>query len=89
MAVGSYTVAPNPSFKGEAQRRGTLAIKRRGLRPHFALAVQRATPSGSPLTQTLGATNTLPVRLHHHPQFASHINTPEPPYGIKIGSSTG
>jgi hypothetical protein len=45
---------PNPSFKGEAQRHGTLATKRRGLWPHFALAVQRATPSGSPLTQTLG-----------------------------------
>jgi hypothetical protein len=52
---GSRTgeLTPNPSFKGEAQRHGTLAIKRRGLRPHFSLAVQRAMPLGSPLTRTL------------------------------------
>jgi hypothetical protein len=59
------SVLPNPSFKGEAQRRGTLAIKRRGLRPHFALAVQRATPPGSPLTQTLGFTHAgIPHSAH-------------------------
>jgi hypothetical protein len=49
-------MTPNPSFKGEAQRHGTLDSKRRGLRPHFALAVQCTTPPGSPLTQTLGCT---------------------------------
>jgi hypothetical protein len=30
-------VPPNPSFKGEAQRHVTLAIKRRGLRPILRL----------------------------------------------------
>jgi hypothetical protein len=32
-----HDVMPNPSFKGEAQRHGTLAIKRRGLRPILRL----------------------------------------------------
>jgi hypothetical protein len=39
---------PNPSLKREHRQRGTLAVKRGGLRPHFALAVQRATLSVPP-----------------------------------------
>jgi hypothetical protein len=35
--VGCHQVLPNPSFKGEAQRHVTLAIKRRGLRPILRL----------------------------------------------------
>jgi hypothetical protein len=35
--AGCHQVLPNPSFKGEAQRHVTLAIKRRGLRPILRL----------------------------------------------------
>jgi hypothetical protein len=47
------SVLPNPSFKGEAQRHGTLAIKRRGLWPHFSPAVQCAMPLGLPLNSNV------------------------------------
>jgi hypothetical protein len=71
-ALVQHDVMPNPSFKGEAQRHGTLAIKCRACGP-FCTCCPVRHAAGLPLTPTLGGTNTHREHLRIFPSTGGSV----------------